>query len=258
MDSTDNKSKELLGAELKQAKPIEAQPTEAQQYQLNVRMPARASLADFNHNAQSGVISFVEQLIDGELDQLVCFGADQTGKSHLCYAAIRAAKQNGLSACVLQLLSDDPSNLQTDVSMFDLIALDDIDQVLQTPAESLLFDFINRAKSLGQKLLLSSQDAEFDCHIQDLRSRLMQGAKFELPMMSTWEQRLDFIEQTAKLRHLKFSNRLCRLIAQEGPQTSGGLTRLMLEVELLIAGKPFKKLSADQIKQIEKAIAQSC
>ena len=252
MSPVDKKPGEHRSGEPKQARSLDAE-----QYQLNVRMPASASLADFNHTAQSGVISFVEQLINGQLDQLVCFGADQTGKSHLCYAAVRAAKQNGLSACVLQLQADDPSNLLADISMFDFIALDDIDQMLQTPAESLLFDFINRAKSLEQKLLLSSQDAEFNCHIQDLRSRLMQGARFELPVMSTWEERMDFIEQTAKLRHLKFSNRLCRLIAQEGPITSGGMTRVILEVELILAGKPFKKLSADQIKQIEQVIAQS-
>ena len=234
------------------------EPRGAEQYQLNVRMPASASLADFNHTAQSGVISFVEQLINGQLDQLLCFGADQTGKSHLCYAAVRAAKKSGLSACVFQLASNDTSVLQTDTGMFDLIALDDIDQVFQTPAEDLLFDFMNRAKSLGQRLLLSSQDAQFNCQILDLRSRLMQGARFELPVMSTFEERMDFIEQTAKLRHLKFSNRLCRLIAKEGPETSGAMTHLVLEVELILAGQPFKKLSANQVKQIERVIAQSC
>ena len=87
---------------------------------------------------------------------------------------------------------------------------------------------------------------------------MMQGARFELPVMSTFEERMDFIEQTAKLRHLKFSNRLCRLIAREGPETSGGMTHLVLEVELILAGQPFKKLSANQIKQIERVIAQSC
>ena len=224
--------------------------TKSSQYQLNVRRSATASLADFEYLATSGLISFVQQLLSGEFDQLLCLGAPGTGKSHLCYAVAAEARHQGLSSCVLQLEASQDLNLTNDTSMFDLVVLDDIDQIFNSVAEKALFDFINRAKSLGQRLLMSSGDPGFNCEIDDLRSRLKQGAICHLPKLQSTEDKLAFIQQTLKLRHLNFSNRLCQLIARNGPETSGALNQLIIEIELLLAGKPFKKLSSAQLSEI--------
>lgn len=147
------------------------------------------------------IVNEIKRLIDDpDHAYLYLCGVDGCGKSHLLQAAVNAAEAAGKSALYLPLreLSDySPEDVFASAASFDLVALDDLQQVIADSRwQRTLFNFYNESRELGRKLLVAADRpvAELECELADLRSRLGWGGIFRLTQS-------DDVDRANILRH---------------------------------------------------------
>ncbi|KAF1713178.1 DnaA regulatory inactivator Hda [Pseudoxanthomonas sangjuensis] len=118
-------------------------------------------------------------------DWLFLAGAGRTGKTHLALALCAAAEQAGRRAALLPLAAA-AGRLREALDALDgndVVALDGVERIAGDRDEEIaLFDFHNRARSLGLGVLYTAQAApdELALALPDLRSRLQQCARIAL------------------------------------------------------------------------------
>ncbi|GAB2503832.1 DnaA regulatory inactivator Hda [Pseudoxanthomonas sangjuensis] len=118
-------------------------------------------------------------------DWLFLAGAGRTGKTHLALALCAAAEQAGRRAAFLPLAAA-AGRLREALDALDgndVVALDGVERIAGDRDEEIaLFDFHNRARSLGLGVLYTAQAApdELALALPDLRSRLQQCARIAL------------------------------------------------------------------------------
>ena len=139
-------------------------------------------------------------------DWLYLAGAAGTGKTHLALALCAAAEQAGRRAAYLPLvaasgrLGDALDSLEGN----DVIALDGLEAIAgDRDDEIALFDFHNRARSVGLNVLYTAREAPdaLALALPDLRSRLSQNARLVLYPLDD-ASRADLLRDRAQRRGL--------------------------------------------------------
>ncbi len=139
-------------------------------------------------------------------DWLYLAGAAGTGKTHLALALCAAAEQAGRRAAYLPLvaasgrLGDALDALEGN----DVIALDGLEAIAgDRDDEIALFDFHNRARSVGLNVLYTAREAPdaLALALPDLRSRLSQNARLVLYPLDD-ASRADLLRDRAQRRGL--------------------------------------------------------
>ena len=111
-------------------------------------------------------------------------GPRGAGKSHLLQAACHQAGAGALYLPLADMRHYDPGEVLQGVDALELVCLDDLQAVLGDEAwELALFDFYNRARESGSRLLLAASAAPrmLELGLEDLRSRLGWGVVYQLP-----------------------------------------------------------------------------
>lgn len=124
--------------------------------------------------------------------QLMLWGAQGAGKTHLLNACCHAASAIGFRVAFL------PADVITTPRVFDgleycnLVCIDDVDRIPRSrELETGLFNLINAIRQNDQRLLFSSGRAPADLSIllPDLRTRLSWGATYLVQQLSVAEVR---------------------------------------------------------------------
>ncbi|ANB02420.1 DnaA regulatory inactivator Hda [Ectothiorhodospira sp. BSL-9] len=126
--------------------------------------------------------------------QVYLFGEAGCGKTHLLEAACHEVCRAGgrIAYLPMGLLADSGPGVLDGWEGLDLIALDDLDRMPRAADfERALFDFINRQRDAGTRLLLASRTApqSLSVALPDLRSRLLWGPVFQLHELSDVHKR---------------------------------------------------------------------
>ena len=178
----------------------------APQLPLALRYPPDQRLSTFT-GAPAGALELVRALAEGEGDDWVfVVGPAGTGKTHVLLAACAAAESVGRSAAYLPLKSA-AGRLRDALDAFDgmaLVALDGVDAIAgNRDDEVALFDFHNRARQSGTRVLYAAQAAPdaLSLVLPDLRSRLSQCARVVLSPLDD-EARRDVLRARAQRRGL--------------------------------------------------------
>lgn len=153
----------------------------------------------------------LEQVSAGMLEHNIFLaGPPGSGKTHLLRAAVSQALVLGRRAVYMPLariVTMLPDVLEG-YENHQLICLDDVQALAGQPsAELALFDFFNRAKTSGARLVFSGNGmpASLGIHLPDLVSRLEQGIRFPLEGLDDAGKR-QVLLQRAKQRGLELDD----------------------------------------------------
>jgi DnaA-homolog protein len=150
---------------------------------LEGRRPDR--FEDFVPGPNGKVVVGLQELVQSEGGCVFLRGAEGSGKTHLLNAAVNHAQGLGLGAFYMPLgqLPDTAAAGLAGLETMDLVCLDDVDRVAGQPVwERDLFDFFNRFRAEGGKLVVSSSRhlLAVQFKLPDLASRLAWGLRLQI------------------------------------------------------------------------------
>ncbi|MCK5896648.1 MAG: DnaA regulatory inactivator Hda [Cocleimonas sp.] len=165
------------------------------------------------------------------IQQVFLWGDEKSGKSHLLQACCYQLAEQGLHASYLPLkvLSLYGTQILSGLHSSNLIVIDDIDTVLgDKDWEIALFDLINQAHSLGQRLLFSASinPFELDCFLSALYTRLVWGSSYKLLGLND-EERPEILRSRAQQRGFDLSDRVIDYIHKHYPQDTASLLEIL-------------------------------
>ena len=193
------------------------------------------TLADLPAQAFAPVLSALDQLMAGSLQQLHVYGEPGSGRSLLLSAFVAAASQQLGHSILLPLRQVVflPAEMLQGLESCPLIVLDDIEAVAGWPEwEEGLFNLYNRLQEQGGRLLVSAAmvPAELPLQLPDLRSRLARASVHALPAPDD-DIRQELLQTTAARRDWQLEPELVRYLIERGPRGIGRFMAMLDKLE---------------------------
>jgi len=169
-----------------------------------------------------------------EQSVLYIYGPSGSGKSHLLFAAMRLAKQDGVQTSYISLSDEHVSvDMLGILDVSNLVFIDSIDAWAgDQDKERALFTLFEQIKHSGGRLVLASpqppESSGFD--IRDLISRLMSGLIYGLHPL-TEEQQLDAIKMRANQRGLLISEETVKFLLKHSSRDNRELFTVLEQVD---------------------------
>ncbi len=158
----------------------------AQQLPLHFEFRANQTFNDFFSGSNQEIVTHLQQCIAGLGEQQIfLWGKSGQGKSHLLQACCHQAQNQNLSSFYFDLANGKlPDPLMLDgLDQCDVVCFDNIEPIAGNAAwELAFFNFFNRQRDRGHKLIVSASSAPNDIAIQlpDLRTRLNWGLTLKI------------------------------------------------------------------------------
>ena len=184
---------------------------------------------EVNANALASVRAFCA----GELQdqQLLVWGGDSVGKTHLLSAACQDLANRGYQVAYLtgDLASSDGALLG--IEQAELFCLDDL-QDLSQQSEEALFHCINRCRESGTRLLFAARTPvdELSVALPDLKTRLSWGAVFQLHALPDADLAAA-LQRLLSLRGLAISEDVSDYILRRYPRSMSAITDLVDQLD---------------------------
>lgn len=225
------------------------------QLPLSVRLRSDARFDNFIAGGNELLLASLQQLCSNPSSEniIYLYGAQGSGRSHLLQACCHQVELCGGSAIYLpaqELLALDPAMFES-LEMFDLVCLDDIDQLLGLAHwEEALFHLYNRIRDLNRRLVIAAPDAPIHvgAELPDLRSRLQWG--LVLPLLELDDSsKLVALSASATARGLSVSTEVLQFMLNH---SSRNLASLMDQLEELDQAslRAKRKLTIPFVKQV--------
>jgi len=158
----------------------------AQQLPLHFEFRANQTFDGFFFGSNQEIVTHLQQCIKGLGEQQVfLWGKSGQGKTHLLQACCHQAQNQNLSSFYFDLSNaqlPDPLMLNG-LDEFDVVCFDNIECIAgNADWELAFFNFFNRLRDRGNKLIVSASSAPNDIAIQlpDLRTRLNWGLTLKI------------------------------------------------------------------------------
>ena len=169
--------------------------------------------------------------IGSETSQIFIWGKQFSGKTHLLQACCNQATNLGqcVSYLPLKALVGHGSGITRGLDAMDLVAVDDIDQIVGNQDwEEAIFDLINNARTSQQRLLFSATEnpRHLTCALPDLASRLIWGESHTLQSLSDDDKHLA-LKQRAKQRGFELNDRVLDYLSRHYPRDMGSLLSIL-------------------------------
>ena len=201
-----------------------------EQIPLSLSLQQRASFGNYFGEGCQSLIAQLKQFAQGEGQSLYLWGREGIGKSHLLYAMIRQAEQDGRRTALLPLESGMHAGVRLleGCGTHDLVALDDLDAVAgRAEWEEGLFHLFNQLRDLGHQWVITAGVPLSDLPIQlpDLRSRLGEAVVEAIPVPNERE-RWNLLQRRAEARGMEMGDEVIAFLQQRtgrDPQTLLGL-----------------------------------
>ncbi len=179
------------------------QETLSLQLSLSLQPYPDHSWQDFYPGDNRQLVNQLKSFVDNDEFLFYLYGANGCGKTHLLQAVYQSALAQKINAFYVSFKQ--VSQLSVDflqgLEHLQLLCLDDLDQIAgQTNWEEALFVLFNQSKSLGGKLLVSSQlSPRYTAwHLADLQSRWQSGLTYRVKSLND-SQMLAALVQRAQL-----------------------------------------------------------
>lgn len=176
-----------------------------QQLILNIRQSLSLDFASFIPGSNEQLLARLKQLAALKVRGFYCiWGNAGSGKSHLLQALCKRASDHGHSSIYLsgQQLASLPAEALERMENMDVVALDDIDSLLQDAEwEETLFHFYNRIQAQGNTFVVAAEQPphQLKVDLPDLQSRLNAGETYQLRALEDAHKIL-FLKSAADLR----------------------------------------------------------
>jgi DnaA family protein len=226
----------------------------AKQLPLQFVFRADQTFQDFFPGVNLAVVNHLQQCVAGNGEAFIyLWGPTGLGKSHLLQACCHEAHQRELSCFYFDLnrAAESSVHLFSDLEAFGLVCLDNAEAIAGDPDwERGLFNFFNRHRDLGHKLIISAGVApqELAIRLPDLKTRLNWGLTLKL-------QTPDDDGRTAALIHkarrmgLEISPQAGRFLLSRADRDMNSLWRLLDRLDQASLSAQ-RKLTIPFLKQI--------
>lgn len=190
-------------------------PAQSDQLPLALQLRDASSFASFIVGPNGALVAAMKDLVVAG-GQLFVWSDPGQGRSHLLEAAVRAVHERGGQALVLAagLLKDMPPSVVEGLEDYDLVAVDDIDQLAgNADWEEALFHLYNglRTRDAAWLCSASAPPQQGGFRLPDLSSRLGAGPVFRLQSLSDAEL-AGLLAQRGQARGLELSEELIRFV----------------------------------------------
>lgn len=185
-------------------------------------------------------------------DQLIFIWGDKgVGKTHLLEAMVFYYQSLDKNAFYLplQIQEDFEPQMLESLETFDLVCLDNVDQVVGNKEwELALFNFFNRIREAGGRLILSAgQNAHnLDIKLADLRSRLSWGITYQLRGLNDVEK-INALKIRAHLRGFMMDDKVAQYLMKHSSRDMSELMSLLDKLDYASLVEQ-KKLSIPFVK----------
>lgn len=206
-----------------------------QQLTLPVNLRDDATLDNFLPLPGSETLlgALEQQLTDGGEAVIYLHGGEGSGKSHLLQACCHRAGAGALYLPLADLVGYSPEEVLAGVADLRLICLDGLDAVAGNHAwEIALFDFYNRARETGARLLVAAACAPraIALELEDLRSRMSWGVVYRLPSCDD-EQKKAILQFRARRRGLTLPEEVANYLVSRAPRGLDLLLELLDQLD---------------------------
>lgn len=203
--------------------------TTVPQLPLALRAPPDQCLARYVQ-APDGLLDALTALVRPHAGFVYLQGAHASGKTHLLLATCAEVEAAGQRASYLSLrnLRGRLRAASEGLEYADLLALDDIDAIAgQRDDEVALFDLHNRLHDAKRNVLYAATQAPdaLALTLPDLRSRLMQCTRWQLPVLDD-AGRAELLRQRAAARGLDFDDAALDWLLRRASRDLGSLTAI--------------------------------
>ena len=169
--------------------------------------------------------------------QLVIWGDEFTGKSHLLQAVCQAAAAEKLTTTYLPLKQIIQCSVEAleGLEKIDIVCVDDVQMVSQKPDwQKNIFDLINRMREAGKRLVFASSlpPNEMDISLEDLRSRLNWGPVIKIKPL-TDEQKQQALQLRAESRGFELPDNVASYILNNFSRDMPGLFEKLEQLDQL-------------------------
>ncbi len=190
---------------------------------LDFKLPDEATLENYVGESEvPGILVRQLNKADAQLWYVYLWGPEGSGCSHLLQGACQRGRAMGLS-CVYIALTDSGSlapDMLEGLDQLDLVCIDGLESICADPAwEEALFDFFNRGKAAGTRLLLAAKSPPLKLLVKlaDLQSRLASGLIYQVKPLSD-EQKVRALQLRANNRGMHLNTDLARFIVTRSPR----------------------------------------
>ncbi len=208
----------------------------SKQLTLNISLRDGLRFSSFYYNDDNSQVYFILKAFAEAtqrigIQQILLWGDAQTGKSHLLQACCYQLAEQGLHASYLPLkiLAAHGSKILSGLHHSDLIVIDDIDTVLEDKDwEEALFNLINQAHLVGQRLLfsISNNPNELKCRFPELLTHLLWGSSYQLKQLSE-KEKPHLLQFRAQRRGFIINDQVIDYIYKRYPHDIGSLLKIL-------------------------------
>ena len=204
------------------------------QLTLDIQLDDFATFTNFYSEGQEQVVAQLQYLTE---DFIFICGPHGAGKTHLLQAAAATAREKNknifYTSFGLEAFGrlDVQTDVLNDLESFDLIILDDLDNLQD---EQALFHAFNRIRDAGKKLIVSAQKppALLDIQLPDLKSRLSWGATYQLKALDD-EQKIAVLQFRAQRRGFEIKADVANYIVNHYSRDLSDLMQLLDKIDQL-------------------------
>lgn len=203
----------------------------SEQLTLSMALRDEASLANFHVGDNQELLAHLKAFLKRKSEScLFLWGPPSSGRTHLLQACCYEAVKRGEHAMYLPLRERYLSHsILENSEQFDLIALDDIDAVLNdSDWEEALMHAYNRARDHHTRLLISANQspANLPCQLADLQSRLSWGLTMPVQPLND-AQKTEVLHQRAQDRGFKLPSEVIDYLLRHYPRNIAELLKIL-------------------------------
>ncbi|MGJ0517121.1 MAG: DnaA regulatory inactivator Hda [Methylomicrobium sp.] len=226
----------------------------AKQLPLQFVFRANQTFQDFFPGANLAVVNHLQQCVAGSGETFIfLWGQTGLGKSHLLQACCHEAQKLGLPSFYFDLDQAAGASLKlfNDLEACELVCLDNVEAMAGFPdREQALFNFFNRHRDLGHKLILSAgvSPKELDIQLPDLKTRLNWGLSLKIQTPDD-EGRIAALIYKARRMGLEISPQAGRFLLNRADRDMASLWHLLDRLDQASLSAQ-RKLTIPFLKQI--------
>jgi len=226
----------------------------AKQLPLQFVFRANQTFQDFFPGANVALVDHLQKCVDGSGEAFIfLWGQAGLGKSHLLQACCHEAQKQGLSNFYFDLNQAGGSSVEllNGLEACKLVCLDNVEAIAGFANwELALFNFFNRQRDLGHKLIISSGVSPKALAIQlpDLKTRLNWGLGLNMQTPDD-EGRIAALRYKARRMGLEISPQAGRFLLNRADRDMASLWHLLDSLDQASLSAK-RKLTVPFLKQI--------
>ena len=205
------------------------------QLPLALNVSDKANFSNFHHGDNSELIAAIQSYVKrSESRSLYFYGPSSTGKSHLLFAAMRLAKNEGIKCSYLSLADSriSPEFLQ-ELDLQHIICVDNVNEWAGDDfKEAALFTMFEQIKHSGGHLIISAGKLPELCGFKlvDLVSRLASGLVYPL-LELTDKQQAEAVKMRANERGLIMADEVINYLLSRSSRNTGELFAILDKID---------------------------